>query len=515
MAPYTTIDEIDSTLQTLRSIFQSNRTKDIRYRKWQLKQLYWLVFDNLDDIILALHTDLRAHEFEARFTLKDLLDTISYHISHVESWAKDAVPDSGFVFTKVGQTAVRHEPRGVVLIIGAWNYPVSLTLKPLASAIAAGCCAIIKPSEVASSTADLMMSLAPKYLDPEAYAFVSGGAKETEYMLMHKFDHIFFTGSTQVGKHIAAAAAKHLTPCVLELGGQIPAIVTKTANVDLAAKRIAWAKFMNAGQVCLSVNHTFVDPDVHEEFLERIIHWNDKFTANEGESHMSAIVNERHHTRVMNVLETTSGTIVCGGTSSSHSLKLPPTVVSGVQLSDTLMKQELFAPILPILATDLISAVRTISSMPHSLALYIFSNDHSEIDFILNNTISGGVTVNDCLLHAGAQGAPFGGVGESGYGSYNGRYGFDAFTHKRTVVRLPNWLDRFMGFRYPPYDVGKSKNYIMPAQPEFKRGETLENQKLGGDRWSKWFRGYLAGAVFGGAVAVMYQRWSAQPKEHC
>jgi aldehyde dehydrogenase (NAD+) len=288
-----------------------------------------------------------------------------------------------------------------------------------------------------------------------------------------------------VGKHVAAVAAKHLTPTVLELGGQSPAIVTKTTNANLAAKRIAWAKFINAGQVCLSVNHAFVHPDVHDEFLERIIYWNEKFTSNEGEDHMSAVVNASHHARLTALLRKTFGTIICVGTSPSTPLKLPPsnppkftpTVVSNIHPLDPLMKEELFAPILPILKTNYKSAVETISSTSHPLAVYIFINSQSEISYILNNTLSGGVTINDCLLHAGAQGAPFGGVGDSGYGSYCERYGSDAFTHKRTVVRLPDWLDGVMGFRYPLYDVWKSKGYVTAAKPEFKRGETLEDHK--------------------------------------
>jgi len=479
---YSTTAEIDSALSTLRSTFRSNRTKDLRYRKWQLKQLYWLVADNIDEFITALKADLNRHEFETRFTQKGLLVYLTEHIDSVESWAADEVPDNGFVFSKLGTTVVRQEPRGVAFIIGAWNFPDTLLLQPLASAIAAGCVALVKPSEIAAHTAELMIRLAPKYLDPEAYVFVSGAAQETTYMLTHKFDHVFFTGSTPIARHVAAATAKHLTPTVLELGGQGPAIVTRSANVDLAAKRIASAKFMNAGQICLSVNHTFVHPDIYDAFVTRVKVWNETFA--QESTDMADIINERNHSRLSNMLSKTAGTVTSTSQPDpSKPLKIFPTIVSNVKMDDSILSEELFGPILPVLSSDTASACSTISSMPHPLGLYIFSSDESEIEYILSHTLSGGVTINDCMLHAGAKNAPFGGVGDSGSGAYHGKYGFDTFTHKRTVVRLPDWLDKVMGFRYPPYDLAKSGMMIKVGKPSFKRGETLEDQKLGG-KWT-------------------------------
>jgi aldehyde dehydrogenase (NAD+) len=506
MASYTTKGEVDTAISTLRTTFASNRTKDLRYRKWQLKQLYWLVSDNTDAFIAALHADLNRPEFESRFTIKGLLDEIEYHIDSVESWAKDEVPNAGFVFSKLGTTVIRQEPRGVAFIIGAWNFPDSLTLHPLASAMAAGCCALVKPSEIAAHSADLMCRLAPKYLDSEAYAFVSGGAAETQYMLTHKFDHVFFTGSTPVAKHVAAATAKHLTPTVLELGGQGPAIVTKTANVDLAAKRIAAAKFMNAGQICLSVNHTFVHPDVHEQFLERIKYWNDTFSSHGQTDQMCTIINERNAARLTSMLEKTHGTVTTSGQSDSTNPKqLFPTIVSNIQMSDSLLTEELFGPILPIIAADEISACNTINTMPHPLAIYIFSSAQQEINYILDHTLSGGVTINDTLLHAGAKEAPFGGVGDSGSGAYHGKYGFDTFTHKRTVVRLPDYLDRVLAFRYPPYDVKKASFALTPSKPKFKRGEQLEDQRVGAG-WSSL--GLVSAAV--GIAGVVLAAWTGK-----
>jgi aldehyde dehydrogenase (NAD+) len=419
----------------------------------------------------------------------------------VESWAADEVPASGFVFSTLGKTVIRQEPRGVAFIIGAWNFPDTLLLQPLASAIAAGCCALVKPSEIAAHTADLMIRLAPKYLDSEAYIFVSGGAQETTYMLTHKFDHVFFTGSTPIARHVATATAKHLTPTVLELGGQGPAIVTKSANVDLAAKRIASAKFMNAGQICLSVNHTFVHPDIYESFLARVQFWNETFAHGDA-AQMADIVNERNHARLTSMLSQTSGTVVSTHKPDpSHPLKLFPTIVSNISMSDPILSSELFGPILPVLPADTPSACSTISSMPHPLGLYIFSSDQQEIAYILSHTLSGGVTINDCMLHAGAHNAPFGGVGDSGSGAYHGKYGFDAFTHKRTVVRLPDWLDKVMGFRYPPYDMATAGKYIKVGKPKFRRGETLEDQRLGGGLMGLGMASVVVGLVGLGAAA--------------
>lgn len=504
VGPYSSKDDIDQAVGTLRATFQSGRTKDLKYRKWQLKQLYWLVADNHEAIIEALHKDLNRPEFETRLSIKGMQDDIIYHIKHFEEWARGESPKSGFLFTNIGRTHLRAEPRGLVFIIGPWNFPDTLTIGPLAAAISAGCSALIKPSELAANFSDLFVQLAPKYLDSESYALVTGAASETQYMLSHKYDHIFFTGSTPVAKHIATAAAKHLTPTVLELGGQCPAIVTKTANIDLAAKRIAAAKFMNAGQICLSVNHVFIDHKVHQQFVERLQFWNKKFTSDGENDAMCKIINERNFGRLEGLLNDTKGNIVYGGSGHDRNLlKLKTTVVDNVNLDDTLLSEELFGPLLPIVEADCKLAVQTINSLPHPLGLYIFSHDQSEIDYILENTLSGGVTINDVLLHAGVPEVPFGGVGDSGMGAYHGKYGFDTFTHRRVVVRMPDWLDRFMGFRYPPYDLTKSNPMTTFSTPPFKRGETLEDQENGISTTIQ----VLASTVLVGGLAIVLA-WS-------
>ena len=379
---YSRKKDIDEAIATLRATFRSGRTKDLKYRRWQLKQLYWLVADNHEAIIEALHKDLGRPEFETHLNLKGMQDDIIYHIKHVEKWARNDIPESGFLFTRVGRTYLRAEPRGLVFIIGPWNFPDTLTIQPLAAAISAGCTALVKPSELATNFSALLVQLASKYLDTESYAVVTGASSETQYMLSYKYDHIFFTGSTPVAKHIVAAAARHLTPTVLELGGQCPAIVTKSANIDIAAKRIAAAKFMNAGQICLSVNHVFIDPKIHSEFIERLKYWNEKFTANGENDEMCTIINERNFGRLERLLSNTRGNVVYGGTGHDRDiLKLRTTVVDNVSLEDSLLSEELFGPLLPIMEADYKRAVEIVNSLAHPLGLYVFSHDQSEIDY--------------------------------------------------------------------------------------------------------------------------------------
>lgn len=378
---YTPREEVDAKLHTLRSSFKSGRTKNLRFRKWQLKQLYWLVEDNEEAISEALKKDLGRHEIEnltaaISASKADILD----HIAHLEEWTADEYPGSGFLFSRLGSTVVRREPLGVVLIIGSWNFPILLALQPLIPAIAAGCTAMVKPSELSTHSEALLTELFPKYLDPSTYTIVTGGAQETQYILSNKFDHIFFTGSTPVAKHVAKAAAQYLTPTVLELGGQGPAIVTKTANVDLAAKRITQAKFVNAGQICLSVNHVFVDPAVHGYFIDRLAFWRDKFSGDEGEEdHMCKIINERNYDR--DLLDRSKGKIVYGGSGDRTSLQLKSTVIDNVTLDDSLLESELFGPLLPVIVADYVEATRAIASKPHPLAIYIFSNSKPEIEY--------------------------------------------------------------------------------------------------------------------------------------
>jgi aldehyde dehydrogenase (NAD+) len=329
---YTTPAEFENAYKTLFKTFSTGKTKDLKWRKWQLKQLWWLVADNEEAFIQALKEDLNRPAFETSHA--DLLGMkmdILEHIENLEKWTADARPDAGFIFGKLGGARIRKEPLGVALIIGAWNFPLLLLMQPLIPAIAAGNCVMLKPSELATATEKLLVELVPKYLDQDAIRIVTGGPADTGRILEHRFNHIFFTGSSKVARFITAAAAKHLTPTVLELGGQGPAIVTASADVDLAAKSIALSKYQNAGQICLSTNHVFVDPKIHDEFVLRLEYWFDQFVGDAPDS-FTHIVNERNYDRLTNMVEATSGKIVYSGKNDKKTRYMHPTVVIDITL---------------------------------------------------------------------------------------------------------------------------------------------------------------------------------------
>ncbi|KAF5975348.1 aldehyde dehydrogenase [Fusarium bulbicola] len=469
--PYTSEAECLECHSQLFKTFATGKTKSIKWRKWQLKQMWWMLVDNEKAITEALAADLGRHEFEALTSdLHGLKTDILEHLNHVEKWAADEpVSSAGFLMGTLGKARIRKEPLGVVLVIGAWNFPFLLTLQPVIAAITAGCCVVVKPSELSIASQNLMQDLVNRYLDPEAIRLVTGGPQETTKLLELKFNHIFFTGSTKVAKYVAAAAAKHLTPTVLELSGQGPAIVTAKADIDLVAKRIAYAKFLDAGQICLSVNHVFVDPEVHDAFVKRLQHWTQQFSGGES-SHMCKMVNKRNFDRLSGLLGETSGEVFQASGKKGDNM-LSPTFVTDVSIDATHK-----------------DAVRQTNSGPHPLAIYIFSSDGSEIDYALQNTISGGVTINDVLMHYGVPGAPFGGVGDSGQGYYHGKYGFMASTHQRTILEMPTWMDKLMAFRYPPFEMKSMSNFVVKNNLGFRRGETMEDQVVRGSRSWVWGR---------------------------
>jgi len=485
----------DSEYDTLRSTFASQRTKSIKWRKWQLKQFWWMMEDNEQRWLDALTTDLGRHPFEsATFEIQSYKRDVLRALENVEKWAAGSAPDgAGLFFGKIGQAWLRKEPLGVALIIGAFNFPLATLVNPAIGAVAAGNCVVLKPSELCKATQDLLIELAPKYLDNSAIKVITGGADEVGKLLGYKWDTIFYTGGSKVARIIASAAAKNLTPVTLELGGQDPVIVGKSANVDLAAKRIANAKFVNAGQVCVNANHIFADPAIHDQLVERLIYWNKEFTKTDGS--LASIVNERHFDRISNLLKGTKGDVVYSGTSDRTKRYIHPTVVKNVQLNDSLMSEELFGPIAPVLSSTVDDAISVVNSMPHALALYIFSNDKAEIDKILDATNSGGVTINDVMIHVAVPGAPFGGVGESGNGAQGGKYTFDAFSHTRTVLSMPGWMEKVLSFRYPPFDLSKmGMAKVKGGSLIGKRGQTMEEQTVGG--------GFSATGVIGKALLV-------------
>ncbi|PLB35973.1 aldehyde dehydrogenase [Aspergillus candidus] len=459
MEAYTSIPEVDLTYKTLQTTFRSGRTKELAWRKWQLKQVWWLVEDNQQRIIDALNKDMNRHAFETTFadcmTVKtDVVD----HLKNIDKWAADQPVDANMVMKALLRPCVRPEPLGVALIIGPWNFPVSLVLQPMVAAIAAGCAVLIKPSEITLACQALLVELIPKYMDPSAVRIVTGGPTETTALLERKFDHIFFTGSVGVARHVARAAAKHLTPTVLELGGQCPAIVTKSADVDAAARDIAWAKYLNSGQICLSVNHVFAHPDIQAKLIERMAFYFAEYAKN-GADEMTHIVNQKNYERLKGLIEKTQGKIECGGTLEASKNRIAPSVVSGVTMNDSLLSEELFGTICPVLTASTEEAVAAI-------------NDH-----VISSTISGGVTVNGTIIHSSVPSAPFGGVGDSGHGYYHGKHGFQAFTHLRTIARPVPLFGRLVSFLRPPYSVNRIKWIGVRQNLGIRRGWTLDDER--------------------------------------
>ncbi|KAK3168341.1 hypothetical protein OEA41_004788 [Lepraria neglecta] len=479
MAPYTTPEQLDAAYTTLQQTFKSGKTKSIAWRKWQLKQMFWLIADNEEAVVKALHADLNRHDFESYYAdIGALKKDVLAHLKNIEQWAADEIPDAGFLFKTLGGARIRKEPLGVALVLGTWNFPFIVTLSPLIAAISAGCCGIVKPAETTVACQDLMAELIPKYLDQEAIQVVTGGPEETTMMLERRFDHIFYTGSPRIAKIISAAAAKHLTPTVLELGGQAPCIVTPSADIDVAAKRIVFSKYLNGGQICLAANHVFVDPSVHDKFVERATYWLGQYLKDDGKDHAVRIVNERNYDRLVGLLNQTGGNIAYGGKTDREDKFIQQTIVTNLTMQDSLMSEEIFGPLLPVMKMSYQDACTTTQNLEHPLGLYIFSTSQPEIDYILSHTLSGGVTINDIMMHAGVANAPFGGVGNSGRGAYHGKYGFEAFTHRRTVVNIPSWFEYLLGFRYPPY--GKEHiSKVTVGNPPFKKGEGMADQSVG------------------------------------
>lgn len=476
LLPFSTTpaDTIPGIVDGLRETFFTQKTRPLEFRKVQLRKLYWGIKDNEKRLVAALTADLKKPTLESWMSeilwcLKDIL----IMLENLDTWASDDVAGRELLLG-FGKPRVRKDPMGVVLIIGAFNYPVQLTLSPLIGAIAAGNTVLLKPSEISSHSAAVITHIIETSLDKSCYRVVNGAKDETTAILEQKFDKILFTGSGFVGRIVATAAARHLTPCILELGGINPAIVTKKANVKLAAKRIAWGRMTNSGQVCAAPGYVLIHPDVEEEFTKHIkAAWREFFPRGAKTSNDMARMNTaRNFHRVKQLLSDTQGQILAGGDSDEKSLFIEPTLVKVHSATDPLLREETFGPILPMLAVknvdEAIKTIRVVGDTP--LAVYIFTDDKEEQTKLLDGTRSGGSTVNDVLMHIAIKTIPFGGVGESGYGAYRGKDSFDAFVHKRSVVWQKSWMEKLLKNRYPPYDdsaIGTLKH--MNGSPNFGR----------------------------------------------
>ncbi|WP_183099490.1 aldehyde dehydrogenase family protein [Nocardioides pelophilus] len=442
----------------LRTTFDSGRTRDLDWRRDQLRALSRMLTDNEDALLTALAQDLGKPRFEAwAGDIAASAGEADHLRKHLGGWAKDSTARLPLAF-RPGRASVQHQPRGVVLVVAPWNYPVYLLATPLAAALAAGNAVVCKPSELAPATSALITQLAAEYLDPSAIAFVEGGVEETTALLQQRFDHILYTGNGTVGRVVAEAAARHLTPTTLELGGKSPAIVDKDANLKQAASRIAFAKWSNAGQTCIAVDHVWVHHDVHDELVARLAaEVRERYGEEPRQSaDFGRIVNERHTARIGALLEGGGyDDVPVGGTVDVEARYVAPTVVTGVKPDAALMGEEIFGPVLPVLGFDDVSEpIAHVNAGDHPLALYVFSRRNA--DRVLAETTSGGACVNDTMMQVFPPSLPFGGVGESGYGSYHGKWGFETFSHRRAVYRRP-WFFVEPALAKAPYTAIKER----------------------------------------------------------
>ncbi|XP_046388431.1 aldehyde dehydrogenase, dimeric NADP-preferring isoform X3 [Ischnura elegans] len=456
-----TMGSYDEVVQNARRAFASGRTKNVDFRIQQLKKLYQFYKEHTNDMVDALAKDLRKSKQEAMvleidYLKNDLLATID----SVKEWAKPEKPSKQFA-NILDEVVVLKEPYGVVLILGAWNYPFQLSLVPLAGAIAAGNCVIVKPSEVSGASAKLMADLLPRYLDQECYQVVCGGVAETTLLLKHRFDYIFYTGSTVVGKIVRAASNEHLTPVTLELGGKSPVYLDSTADMDTAVRRILWGKCVNAGQTCIAPDYLLCTKEVGNEFVQKAkVILKEWYGENVKESpDFCRIVSERHHQRISRLMKE-SGKIAVGGGADVSDLFIEPTILQDVSPSDPIMQEEIFGPILPIVnVNNAYEAIQFINARDTPLTLYVFTTDKAMQGLFLSQTQSGSSCINDTILHFGVDTLPFGGVGNSGMGSYHGIYSFNTFSHmKGVLVKNFGALGETLGSsRYPPYSDKKIK----------------------------------------------------------
>jgi len=441
----------------LRKNFRTGFSKDVEWRKNQLKSLSRMYEENEDLIVEALKKDLRKSKWETVVCETDYLkNDLRAALSNIDEWVKDR-PVRKQVSTLFDQTVVRPEPFGVVLVMGAWNYPFNLTMGPVHGALAAGNCVVVKPSELAENSASVMASLLPKYLDPRAVKVVLGGVAESTALLQERFDYIFYTGGTNVGRIVREASNKYLTPCTLELGGKSPCYVADDCNLPVALKRILWGKATNMGQTCIAPDYLLCSENMKNKIVEAMPAQIREFYGKNPKASpdLSRIVNQRHFQRLVGLLKSSSGRAAIGGEYDEDELYMDPTLLVDVNPEDPVMKEEIFGPILPVVCVkNPQEAVDFINDREKPLSLYVFTETPSLHQKFVQETSSGSVGVNDCLMQMTVEDLPFGGVGNSGMGAYRGQASFETFSHhKSLLIKNTKAVGEVIGgVRYPPFD---------------------------------------------------------------
>lgn len=441
--------DIPKTVAHLRQTFAAGKTRGVEWRRAQLHGIERMMTENEAKIAATLKADLDRKPFEA--WLADTTATAAearYAAKHVKKWMRRRyrllelaqLPGRGWV---------QYEPYGIVLIIGAWNYPFYLTLGPAVGAIAAGNAVVLKPSEITPASSQLMADLVPQYLDRDAIAVVQGDGAVSQELIAQAFDRVLFTGGTEIGRKVYEGAAPHLTPVTLELGGKSPVIVAEDADVDVAAKRIAWIKLLNAGQTCVAPDYVLADAKIRDKLVGKIAEAIASYETDHPEG--MRIVNQRQFDRLTGYLAQTKGEIAVGGGVGASDLRIHPTVIIDPDPGEPLMKEEIFGPILPVLSVQsLDEAIKFVNSRPKPLSAYLFTKTRAVRERVIKEVPAGGMLVNHLAFQVTTAKLPFGGVGHSGMGAYHGRWGFEEFSHRKSVLTKPTRPD-VSAFIYPPY----------------------------------------------------------------
>lgn len=442
---------MDNILKQQKRFFSSGKTLSVDFRLNYLKKLKKVIKLKEKDIFSALYLDLGKSETESYMCEVGLtVDEISYFLKNLKKFSKDKVvktPITNFH----SKSIIKSVPWGNVLVISPWNYPFLLTMEPLVEAIAAGNTVILKPSAYSPATSKIVKEIIEEVFPSDYVAVVTGGREENKTLLSLKFDYIFFTGSQNVGKEVLRKASENLIPTTVELGGKSPCIVDETANINLTAKRLVFGKFLNCGQTCVAPDYVFCHESVKGKLITAI---KKEIASQYGVSPLNnkdygKIINEKHYNRLTQLID--SEKVIIGGNSEKETLKIEPTVMQNVSWDDEIMKEEIFGPILPILVYENIDdVIKTIDSKSRPLALYIFSNNKKSIKKVTEQCRYGGGCINDVVVHLATPEMPFGGFGESGLGAYHGKFGFDTFSHKKSILCKKTWID--LPIRYQPYN---------------------------------------------------------------
>ncbi|MEW7280528.1 aldehyde dehydrogenase family protein [Aquimarina sp. 2201CG1-2-11] len=446
--------DYNKVIEQQRVFFDTHATKDVNFRIKELKRLKNVLKKNENILFEAIYKDFKKSSYETYATeLSVIYNEIDTAIKNVKKWAKVKKKVAGLL-NLPGLSYSIPEPYGTILVIGAWNYPYQLSLAPVVAAIAAGCTVILKPSEVSHHTSAMMTQLINQNFDPSFFKVIEGGVEETTALLEVKFDKIFFTGSVSVGKIIYQAAAKFLTPVTLELGGKSPAIITKDVNIDMTAKRLVWAKFLNAGQTCIAPDYVMVESSIQDRLLEAMKKHINSADYKIDNDNYTQIINEKNFDRLCDLIDVNK--IYFGGSTNKEERMIAPTILTDVTFEDTIMQEEIFGPILPIITFDVVTeAIDEIKKLPKPLSCYVFTKNKTVKKEILKKISFGGGAINDAMMHFTEKSLPFGGVGDSGIGSYHGKYGFDTFSHYKSIIQKPFWIE--LNLKYSPYSSGKMK----------------------------------------------------------